>query len=164
MSLRVTGRVWLFGDNLNTDAMYPAFAMKMDPPEAAKHVFYQVRPGWTDQARCARRSATQPAVGHQRCRGRRVPSQQPRVHRRRHHPDETRRKKRRRQHLSRAGLDRRAGQHRAAGGGSAPVSCLHRELLVTFGDLEAAVSYRQFLAYVRDWLIGVSPSVCVRDC
>jgi 3-isopropylmalate/(R)-2-methylmalate dehydratase small subunit len=49
MSLRVTGRVWVFGDNLNTDAMYPAFAMKMDPPEAAKHVFYEVRPGWTDQ-------------------------------------------------------------------------------------------------------------------
>jgi 3-isopropylmalate/(R)-2-methylmalate dehydratase small subunit len=49
MSLRVTGRVWVFGDNLNTDAMYPAFAMKMDPPEAAKHVFHEVRPGWTDQ-------------------------------------------------------------------------------------------------------------------
>jgi 3-isopropylmalate/(R)-2-methylmalate dehydratase small subunit len=49
MSLRITGRVWVFGDNLNTDAMYPAFAMKMDPPEAAKHVFYDVRPGWTDQ-------------------------------------------------------------------------------------------------------------------
>ncbi|TDH50684.1 3-isopropylmalate dehydratase [Mycobacterium talmoniae] len=45
----MTGRVWVFGDNLNTDAMYPAFAMKMDPPEAAKHVFYQVRPGWTEQ-------------------------------------------------------------------------------------------------------------------
>ena len=39
----------MFGDNLNTDAMYPAFAMKMDPPEAAKHIFYEVRPGWTDQ-------------------------------------------------------------------------------------------------------------------
>ena len=23
--------------------------MKMDPPEAAKHIFYEVRPGWTDQ-------------------------------------------------------------------------------------------------------------------
>jgi 3-isopropylmalate/(R)-2-methylmalate dehydratase small subunit len=39
----------VFGDDLNTDAMYPAFAMKMDPPEAAKHVFYEVRPGWTDE-------------------------------------------------------------------------------------------------------------------
>ncbi|ORW97215.1 3-isopropylmalate dehydratase [Mycobacterium sp. IEC1808] len=48
-SLKFHGKLWVFGDNLNTDAMYPAFAMKMDPPEAAKHVFYQVRPGWTDE-------------------------------------------------------------------------------------------------------------------
>src|SRR5258708_18255147 len=47
--MRFTGKLWVFGDDLNTDAMYPGFAMKMDPPEAAKHVFYEVRPGWTDQ-------------------------------------------------------------------------------------------------------------------
>jgi 3-isopropylmalate/(R)-2-methylmalate dehydratase small subunit len=46
--LSMTGKVWVFGDDLNTDAMYPAFAMKMDPQEAAKHIFYQIRPGWTD--------------------------------------------------------------------------------------------------------------------
>ena len=49
MTLCITGKVWVFGDDLNTDAMYPAFAMKMDPPEAARHVFYEVRPGWTDE-------------------------------------------------------------------------------------------------------------------
>ena len=49
MTQSITGKVWVFGDDLNTDAMYPAFAMKMDPPEAAKHIFYEVRPGWTDQ-------------------------------------------------------------------------------------------------------------------
>ncbi|KZS64823.1 MAG: 3-isopropylmalate dehydratase [Mycobacterium pseudokansasii] len=49
MTLTFSGRVWLFGDDLNTDAMYPAFAMKMDRPEAARHVFYQLRPGWTDE-------------------------------------------------------------------------------------------------------------------
>ena len=49
MTLAITGKVWVFGDDLNTDAMYPAFAMKMDPPEAAKHIFYEVRPGWTDE-------------------------------------------------------------------------------------------------------------------
>jgi 3-isopropylmalate/(R)-2-methylmalate dehydratase small subunit len=49
VTLAITGKVWVFGDDLNTDAMYPAFAMKMDPPEAAKHIFYEVRPGWTDQ-------------------------------------------------------------------------------------------------------------------
>jgi 3-isopropylmalate/(R)-2-methylmalate dehydratase small subunit len=48
MTLRFNGKVWVFGDDLNTDAMYPAFAMRMDPPEAAKHVFYEIRPGWTD--------------------------------------------------------------------------------------------------------------------
>ena len=48
-SLTFRGKVWVFGDNLNTDAMYPAFAMKMEPQEAAKHIFYEVRPGWTDQ-------------------------------------------------------------------------------------------------------------------
>jgi 3-isopropylmalate/(R)-2-methylmalate dehydratase small subunit len=46
--MKITGKVWVFGDDLNTDAMYPGFAMKMDPPEAAKHIFYEVRPGWTD--------------------------------------------------------------------------------------------------------------------
>jgi 3-isopropylmalate/(R)-2-methylmalate dehydratase small subunit len=49
MSLGMSGKVWVFGDDLNTDAMYPAFAMKMDPPEAARHIFYEIRPGWTDQ-------------------------------------------------------------------------------------------------------------------
>lgn len=51
MNTTITGRVWVFGDSLNTDAMYPAFAMKMEIPEASKHVFYEVRPGWTDQVR-----------------------------------------------------------------------------------------------------------------
>jgi 3-isopropylmalate/(R)-2-methylmalate dehydratase small subunit len=48
-ALCFSGKVWVFGNDLNTDAMYPAFAMKMDPPEAAKHVFYEIRPGWTDE-------------------------------------------------------------------------------------------------------------------
>ena len=45
----MTGRVWVFGDDLNTDDMYPAFAMKTGSAEAARHVFYEVRPGWTDE-------------------------------------------------------------------------------------------------------------------
>lgn len=47
----ITGRTWVFGDSLNTDAMYPAFAMKLDVAEAARHVFFEVRPGWTDEVR-----------------------------------------------------------------------------------------------------------------
>ncbi|MET0704416.1 MAG: 3-isopropylmalate dehydratase [Mycobacterium sp.] len=50
-AMTFTGTVWVFGDDLNTDAMYPAFAMKMDPPEAARHIFYELRPGWTDLVR-----------------------------------------------------------------------------------------------------------------
>jgi 3-isopropylmalate/(R)-2-methylmalate dehydratase small subunit len=48
-SLTVTGRVWVFGDSMNTDAMYPPDAMKLDIADAAKMVFYEVRPGWTDE-------------------------------------------------------------------------------------------------------------------
>ncbi len=51
MNTTVTGRVWVFGDSIDTDAMYPAFAMKLDIPEAAQHVFHQIRPGWTDLVR-----------------------------------------------------------------------------------------------------------------
>ena len=46
---RITGRAWVFGDSINTDAMYPGYAMKMEIPEAAKEVFYDIRPGWTDE-------------------------------------------------------------------------------------------------------------------
>jgi 3-isopropylmalate/(R)-2-methylmalate dehydratase small subunit len=44
----VEGRAWLFGDSVDTDNMYPGFAMKLPINEAAKHVFYDLRPGWTD--------------------------------------------------------------------------------------------------------------------
>ena len=47
--MKFGGKVWVFGDDLNTDAMYPGFAMKMEPSEAARHIFYEVRPGWTDE-------------------------------------------------------------------------------------------------------------------
>ena len=49
MNTTITGRVWVFGDSINTDAMYPAHAMKLDIPDAAQHVFHEVRPGWTGQ-------------------------------------------------------------------------------------------------------------------
>jgi 3-isopropylmalate/(R)-2-methylmalate dehydratase small subunit len=49
VSVAFAGKVWVFGDSLDTDAMYPGFAIRMDPAEAAKHVFYEVRPGWTDE-------------------------------------------------------------------------------------------------------------------
>jgi 3-isopropylmalate/(R)-2-methylmalate dehydratase small subunit len=45
----IEGRVWLFGDSVDTDNMYPGFAMRLPVEEAAKHVFYDLRPGWTDE-------------------------------------------------------------------------------------------------------------------
>ncbi|HZP14899.1 MAG TPA: 3-isopropylmalate dehydratase [Nocardioides sp.] len=49
MKTTYEGRVWVVGDSVDTDAMYPGYAMKMQQPEAAKHVFYELRPGWTDE-------------------------------------------------------------------------------------------------------------------
>jgi 3-isopropylmalate/(R)-2-methylmalate dehydratase small subunit len=51
MNREITGRAWVFGDSIDTDAMYPGFAMKLPIAEAARHVFYDLRPGWTDQVR-----------------------------------------------------------------------------------------------------------------
>ena len=45
----IEGRAWVFGDSVDTDNMYPGFAMKLPVEEAAKHVFYDLRPGWTDE-------------------------------------------------------------------------------------------------------------------
>jgi 3-isopropylmalate/(R)-2-methylmalate dehydratase small subunit len=47
----IEGRAWVFGDSVDTDNMYPGFAMKLPLEEAAKHVFYDLRPGWTDSVR-----------------------------------------------------------------------------------------------------------------
>jgi 3-isopropylmalate/(R)-2-methylmalate dehydratase small subunit len=44
--LACTGRAWVFGDEINTDDMYPGFAMKLPIPEAAQHMFNATRPDW----------------------------------------------------------------------------------------------------------------------
>jgi len=51
MNYELTGRAWVFGDSIDTDAMYPGFAMKLPIPQAARHVFYDLRHGWTDDVR-----------------------------------------------------------------------------------------------------------------
>jgi 3-isopropylmalate/(R)-2-methylmalate dehydratase small subunit len=47
----IEARAWVFGDSVDTDNMYPGFAIKLPLEEAAKHIFYDVRPGWTDEVR-----------------------------------------------------------------------------------------------------------------
>jgi 3-isopropylmalate/(R)-2-methylmalate dehydratase small subunit len=47
--LVLTGRVWMFGDRVNTDDLYPGFAMKLPIAEAARHMFDATRPTWVDE-------------------------------------------------------------------------------------------------------------------
>lgn len=49
--LRVTGRAWVFGDEINTDDMYPGFAMRLPVAEAARYMFDATRPGWPELVR-----------------------------------------------------------------------------------------------------------------
>ncbi len=44
-----TGRVWMFGDGVNTDELYPGFAMKLPISEAARYMFSATRPSWVDE-------------------------------------------------------------------------------------------------------------------
>jgi 3-isopropylmalate/(R)-2-methylmalate dehydratase small subunit len=45
----IEGRAWVFGDSVDTDNMYPGFALKLSLEEAARHIFYDLRPGWVDE-------------------------------------------------------------------------------------------------------------------
>ncbi|MDT5350593.1 MAG: 3-isopropylmalate/(R)-2-methylmalate dehydratase small subunit [Mycobacterium sp.] len=45
----VTGRVWKFGDDINTDLIIPGFAILLPREEQPQHCFSANRPGWVDQ-------------------------------------------------------------------------------------------------------------------
>jgi len=47
----IAGRVWKFGDDINTDLMLPGSVMVKSPEEQARAVFAANRPGWIDQMR-----------------------------------------------------------------------------------------------------------------
>jgi len=49
--LKFTARVWIFGDNINTDLILPNLAFYLTPEEQLKYVFRANRPGWVDQVR-----------------------------------------------------------------------------------------------------------------
>lgn len=44
----VEGRVWVVGDDISTDLLYPQVAYTMPLEEAARTVFRANRPGWSD--------------------------------------------------------------------------------------------------------------------
>ena len=45
----IAGRVWTFGDNINTDLILPGPYLYRSPEEQARAVFQANRPGWVDQ-------------------------------------------------------------------------------------------------------------------
>lgn len=46
--MRVTGRSWLLGDHVDTDALFPGKALRLPVEEAARFVLSGTRPGWVD--------------------------------------------------------------------------------------------------------------------
>jgi len=44
----IKGRVWIFGDEINTDLMFPHAAFRVPVEEQLKLVFSDNRPGWVD--------------------------------------------------------------------------------------------------------------------
>ena len=51
MDYVVEGRVWKFGDNINTDLIYPNTAFRAPEKEQHRLTFSSNRPGWVDQVR-----------------------------------------------------------------------------------------------------------------
>lgn len=49
MSNTFTGKVWKFGDDINTDLVIPNFAVLMTLEEQLPHCFSANRPGWVDE-------------------------------------------------------------------------------------------------------------------
>lgn len=46
-----TGRIWKFGDDINTDLMYPHFVHTLPEAEQPKYCFSANRPGWSAEVR-----------------------------------------------------------------------------------------------------------------
>ncbi len=46
--MKFKGRIWKFGDNINTDLILPNVAFYLTPQEQLRYVFRANRPGWVD--------------------------------------------------------------------------------------------------------------------
>jgi len=44
-----TGRIWKFGDDINTDLIFPGEAFRLSETERLRYVFRANRPGWVDE-------------------------------------------------------------------------------------------------------------------
>jgi 3-isopropylmalate/(R)-2-methylmalate dehydratase small subunit len=47
--MTITGKVWKFGDNINTDLILPMKVYYLTPQEQTRYVFEANRPGWADE-------------------------------------------------------------------------------------------------------------------
>ncbi|MDR0851099.1 MAG: 3-isopropylmalate dehydratase small subunit [Clostridiales Family XIII bacterium] len=46
--MKITGRVWKFGHDINTDLIFPHDSIRLKPAEQAKLIFRDNRPGWSE--------------------------------------------------------------------------------------------------------------------
>lgn len=46
--MKIKGRVWMFGDEINTDLIVPNVTFRLPPEEQVKYVFSANRPGWAE--------------------------------------------------------------------------------------------------------------------
>jgi 3-isopropylmalate/(R)-2-methylmalate dehydratase small subunit len=44
--MRFDGRVWIFGDYVDTDVMFPGAALRLSIAKASEHLFASIRPAW----------------------------------------------------------------------------------------------------------------------
>ena len=49
--MKIVGRVWKFGDEINTDLIFPHRALRVPPEQQIKLVFSDNRPGWAEEVR-----------------------------------------------------------------------------------------------------------------
>lgn len=49
MGERFTGKAWVFGNDINTDLMYPHICYTLPEEEKPKYTMWANRPGWVDQ-------------------------------------------------------------------------------------------------------------------
>ncbi len=47
--MKIIGKVWKFGDNINTDLILPMKIYYLTPQEQTRYVFEANRPGWADE-------------------------------------------------------------------------------------------------------------------
>ena len=47
--MKITGRVWKFGDEINTDLIFPHSAFRASPDEQCRLCMSDNRPGWSEQ-------------------------------------------------------------------------------------------------------------------